>query len=303
MNDITTILGQSNVPFSLIACGVVGFALFSLGCLVDIALICHLAATSPDWRNRLRRLRNRPWEWPEVAAILLGLGLLNVSLLIGATLIGDRSTAGTDTALFMVPLQTLLFHGLALVLIAITLRSKGASWALTFGLRRDRILGDIRQGIILYVASIPAFVVAAVMYRVLLTFLRIPVDPQGVVMIFIAPEFPLWIKIYLVVLAVAVAPVTEELLFRGAVLPMLLKVTRPAMALVAVSFFFAAIHFHLPSLVPLFVIAAIFATGYAYSGSILVPIVTHMLFNAVNLTALYVLKDFAPLAALFSRVF
>jgi len=132
MNDITTILGQSNVPFSLIACGVVGFALFSLGCLVDIALICHLAATSPDWRNRLRRLRNRPWEWPEVAAILLGLGLLNVSLLIGATLIGDRSTAGTDTALFMVPLQTLLFHGLALVLIAITLRSKGASWALTF---------------------------------------------------------------------------------------------------------------------------------------------------------------------------
>jgi membrane protease YdiL (CAAX protease family) len=44
---------------------------------------------------------------------------------------------------------------------------------------------------------------------------------------------------------------------------------------------------HLPSLLPLFVLSMWLCLGYAYGGSIVVPVVMHMLFNAVNLVLVF----------------
>ena len=49
---------------------------------------------------------------------------------------------------------------------------------------------------------------------------------------------------------------------------------------------FAAVHAHLPSFAPLFVLGACFAIAYEWSGSILVPMTMHACFNAITLTAL-----------------
>ena len=52
------------------------------------------------------------------------------------------------------------------------------------------------------------------------------------------------------------------------------------------SLLFAAVHAHLPSFAPLFVLGTCFAIAYEWSGSILVPMTMHALFNGITLTAL-----------------
>jgi membrane protease YdiL (CAAX protease family) len=57
-------------------------------------------------------------------------------------------------------------------------------------------------------------------------------------------------------------------------------------AVLASALLFAAVHAHLPSFAPLFVLGSCFAIAYEWSGSILVPMMMHALFNAITLTAL-----------------
>jgi membrane protease YdiL (CAAX protease family) len=55
---------------------------------------------------------------------------------------------------------------------------------------------------------------------------------------------------------------------------------------VANALLFAAVHAHLPSFAPLFVLGICFTIAYEWSGSILVSMTMHALFNALALTAL-----------------
>jgi len=49
---------------------------------------------------------------------------------------------------------------------------------------------------------------------------------------------------------------------------------------------FAAVHQHLPSFAPLFILGCCFTLAYEWSGSILVPMAMHALFNSANLVLL-----------------
>jgi membrane protease YdiL (CAAX protease family) len=55
-----------------------------------------------------------------------------------------------------------------------------------------------------------------------------------------------------------------------------------------VSAIFALSHAHLPSLVPLFALAIGLALAYELTGSLLVPIGMHALFNAVMVAKLFI---------------
>ena len=58
------------------------------------------------------------------------------------------------------------------------------------------------------------------------------------------------------------------------------------MGLVLNSLLFAAVHAHLPSFAPLFVLGSCFTIAYEWSGTILVSMTMHALFNAASLTVL-----------------
>ena len=89
--------------------------------------------------------------------------------------------------------------------------------------------------------------------------------------------------------AITVAPVFEEFVFRGFAYPVLKQRWGTWRALLVVSAVFAAIHFHLPSLGPLFALALGLGLVYELSGSLLAPITMHVLFNAANVAmVLYV---------------
>lgn len=93
-------------------------------------------------------------------------------------------------------------------------------------------------------------------------------------------------RVLIIVLAVVIAPITEEFVFRFFLYGVLRRYAGRAAALTMSALFFAAVHAHLPAFAPLFVLAACFTVAYEWSGSLLVPMTMHALFNAMMLTEL-----------------
>lgn len=93
-------------------------------------------------------------------------------------------------------------------------------------------------------------------------------------------------RILIIVFAVAVAPVIEELLFRFFLYGVFRRYFGRLIGVILSALLFAAAHTHLPSFVPLFVLGSCFAIAYEWSGSILVSMTMHCLFNALTLTVL-----------------
>jgi membrane protease YdiL (CAAX protease family) len=93
-------------------------------------------------------------------------------------------------------------------------------------------------------------------------------------------------RILIIVLAVSLAPLAEEFIFRFFIYGVMKRYLGRVVAVVASALLFAAVHAHLPSFAPLFVLGTCFAVAYEWSGSILVPMTMHALFNAVTLTTL-----------------
>lgn len=92
-------------------------------------------------------------------------------------------------------------------------------------------------------------------------------------------------------LGVLVAPVAEEFLFRGYLYGVMKRYAGPLAAMLLSSALFAAVHLNLASMPALFVLALCFVIAYETTGSLLVNISMHALFN---LTMFLVLLNLPP---------
>lgn len=93
-------------------------------------------------------------------------------------------------------------------------------------------------------------------------------------------------RILIIIFAVAIAPIVEEFVFRFFIYGVLKRYLGCLLGIILSSLLFAAAHAHLPSFVPLFVLGGCFAIAYEWSGSILVSMTMHSLFNSLTLIAL-----------------
>jgi membrane protease YdiL (CAAX protease family) len=93
-------------------------------------------------------------------------------------------------------------------------------------------------------------------------------------------------RVMIIVLAVVVAPISEEFIFRFFIYGVVRRYFGIAIGLVFNALLFAAAHNHLPSAVPLFVLGSCFTLAYEWSGSILVCMAMHALFNSIQLVFL-----------------
>ncbi|KAL4448478.1 hypothetical protein ABPG75_005697 [Micractinium tetrahymenae] len=87
------------------------------------------------------------------------------------------------------------------------------------------------------------------------------------------------------VLAVC-APVWEELIFRGFLLPSLARYLPRWGALAATSLLFAMVHFSREGLLPLLLLGCVFGGAYASTRNLLAPIALHSLWNVCLLVQL-----------------
>jgi membrane protease YdiL (CAAX protease family) len=101
-------------------------------------------------------------------------------------------------------------------------------------------------------------------------------------------------RMMIIVFAVAVAPMVEEFLFRFFIYGVIKRYFGRLLAVIFSALLFAAAHAHFPSFAPLFVLGSCFAIAYEWSGSILVPMTMHSLFNSLTLTALAFPEIFSP---------
>ena len=93
--------------------------------------------------------------------------------------------------------------------------------------------------------------------------------------------------INLVVVAVF-AGVGEELLFRGVLQRLLIKIFKSPMAgIIVVAFVFSAIHFQFFGFLPRFVLGVVLGLIYWYSGSLWPAIIAHFVYDAVAVIAVH----------------
>lgn len=93
-----------------------------------------------------------------------------------------------------------------------------------------------------------------------------------------------------VLIVVVLAPIAEEIVFRGVLLPSLARHWGVRVAVVGSSALFAFMHVTPYAIVPIFVLAVALGVLFVRTGSLWVCIAAHVLFNATGLAALYVAK-------------
>jgi membrane protease YdiL (CAAX protease family) len=269
--------------------GLLAMVLFLGCCCASAWVMLRLFTHPPDWKRLSLRIERRPWKARDGFVIVLFLALSQLTLAMVSQMQPlDSDAAASPIALII---QTLLFHATGAAVIAMLVERRLFTWGKAFGLHPRLWLKQAGLGLLFYAAMMPAIAIASALYGVILETLGYEVQPQDVLTFMAQPDQPLWIQVYFLVLAVAVAPLVEEMIFRGVAFPLIARKIGPVASMILVSMAFACMHFHIPSLVPLFLIAIAFNLAYAYTGSLIAPIAMHATFNTVSLVAFYLFRD------------
>jgi len=146
-------------------------------------------------------------------------------------------------------------------------------------------LSNFHPGRTVGVALLALLVTLPIVFAAAAAFNRLVLEPswpdlgaQEAVKLFMTSS-DLSLRVALIVSAVIVAPLAEELLFRGFLYPAIKRFTDPVFAMLCSGLLFAAVHNNLPALIPLFILGIAFAAVYEYSGSLWTPIWMHAMFN------------------------
>jgi membrane protease YdiL (CAAX protease family) len=90
--------------------------------------------------------------------------------------------------------------------------------------------------------------------------------------------------------AVIVAPVCEEVVFRGYLYPVLKKFGGIAVATLCSALIFAAAHGSVTALLPLFLFGALLVFLYEKTGSLWAPIAAHLCFNGATVVVQFAVR-------------
>ncbi len=133
-------------------------------------------------------------------------------------------------------------------------------------------------GPVTLLVALPVLTAANLGWIGLLEHFGLNTEKQAMVDVFATSQSP-FVLFGMSFLAVIVAPVTEEVIFRAGLFRYLrTRIPRP-LAVVLPALLFGVLHGSLAAFVPLVLLGIIFALAYERTGRISVPIVAHALFN------------------------
>jgi len=136
----------------------------------------------------------------------------------------------------------------------------------------------LASGLATFLIALPLVGATALAWQGLLRLFGIEIQEQDIVGLFVETDSSLMLA-GMALLAIVVAPVTEELIFRAGLFRYLRTRAPRWLALALPALLFAALHANLASFAPLAVLGLVFALAYERSGTIAVPILAHALFN------------------------
>jgi membrane protease YdiL (CAAX protease family) len=183
---------------------------------------------------------------------------------------------------------TLSFQGATLVLVWRFMREHQTTWNELFGLSNRRVHA-LLFGIIAACVFLPIGErLQRLSYVAMENLPRLAAKPREQEAVQTLRVSRSWFdRVILGGVTILLAPVGEELLFRGIIYPWIKQLGFRHLALWLTSILFAAVHANLVIFLPLFVLAIILTLLYEHTNNLLAPITAHALFNAMNFAMLY----------------
>lgn len=232
------------------------------------------------------QVRSARFAGPDVliAAFLVlifsGIVLMQLSGPSGRTVAADKGSSAVDMIAGIV-FSEVIFLGIAAGPL-VSMKLRGMSLRESFGLTRLGV-GSVSAGaFMLLLVAFPLIAASLELSRVLLAGAGYHnTKPQEMVR-FLAENRSWAARIAVAVSAMVLAPFQEELIFRGYLYGVARRYFGPAGGMILVSLLFAAIHVHAPSFAGLFVLAVCLTLAYEWTGSLLVPMAMHAMFNSIT---------------------
>jgi membrane protease YdiL (CAAX protease family) len=182
-------------------------------------------------------------------------------------------------------IAVITFQGTALVFVHFFLREHSMAWAQGFGF-------NVRPGHALLLGACvgiltpyPAWILQDISIR-FFEALRLHPEAQQTVEI-LRHTIGLSGRITSGIATILIAPIGEELIFRGIFYPWAKRRFSQQIALWGTAILFGAVHANLASFIPLTLLAVLLVSIYEYTGNLIAPITVHCVFNAANFVALY----------------
>jgi membrane protease YdiL (CAAX protease family) len=264
-------------PFNLFP-WLAGALTLAAGLACDTFLLARFTPLPP------LRVEPKPWgmrELAQAAALICGVLLLSNSVYTGIAYWTHRDLE--SLAPLIIPAEAVLRIG---ILVGFLMFFKRRRIAIGDAVGRARFSAGLVWGVLFGLACLPP--VSAVIFANdgVCRLLGIEPTDQPITELFTNTHSPV-VLVSLTLFAMLIAPGFEEFVFRGFAYPVLKERFGPVRALIVISVAFAASHFHGPSFVPLFVLAMGLGLAYELTGTLLVPVTMHALFNTTMLVQLF----------------
>ena len=232
----------------------------------------------------------KPWSLEAVMRLFLGVIVtLCCGMFLAGVLDSVNSMKWVKSGLSPGQLQfaqTLVlvasFQGAALIWIALFLRQSNISWRAAFGLRPPSRAGAVAAGRAMGLAVLPTMWLLQWGSECVMELLRLKPAAQAAVLELQNSSLSVPEQVVFGVFTIVLAPIAEEALFRGILYSTIKQAGHPRWALWGTSAVFGVMHFNMAALVPLVVLSVLLVFLYEASDSLLTPIATHSMFNAVN---------------------
>ncbi|HEY4416183.1 MAG TPA: CPBP family intramembrane glutamic endopeptidase [Verrucomicrobiae bacterium] len=182
-------------------------------------------------------------------------------------------------------IAVITFQGTALVFVHFFLREHSMKWAQGFGLNLRPGHALLLGACVGILTPYPAWILQDVSIRLFET-LRLHPQAQQTVEI-LRHTIGLSGRITSGIATIMIAPIGEEIIFRGIFYPWAKRKFSQQIALWGTALLFGAVHANLASFIPLTLLAVVLVWLYEYTGTLLAPIAVHCVFNAANFVALY----------------
>jgi len=266
---------------------VIQIALLAL--LIGAAAYALTRVASPvaAW-NYAGKVVSRVYEWPDalmaaLLTLLLCSGILSsVPLAADAKGAKDLGLKASDAAQAGEVVSAIIQDLVLVALIVGFLRVlRNADPAELFGLRKFTLRRAFGLAVVWIVPT--WFIVwgAAEGSAALLNGVWPDFGAQSTVQLLEGTKSPM-VKMLMSVTAVVVAPLTEELIFRGFLFGVFKRYTDTYFAGLVSAVLFASVHAHVGTFLPLFTLGLVFVAAYEVTGCLLVTMFMHALFNGAQ---------------------
>lgn len=231
------------------------------------------------------KIRAKTYDLPELLVSLV-LGGFFTALVVNSVVSGGGDAAPKVT--FDQVLPNAIFFIIMVAAIALFLRYRGIDIRSAMGLDRVPIIRALATGLGLIVAAFPLVMCASLLAQLVL---KQAAQEQELVTLFKqATQESNQSGIGQILIAGAIiAPICEEFLFRGLFYTVSKRYLGAIASALITSALFAAFHTSLTAFPSLFVLSLCFTIAFESTGSLVVPITMHAIFNASNLGFLYLL--------------